>query len=75
LDFLPGWQALVHYNLHTRYVNGHHRELMTPQNVRSMAEIILSHLTPAEKEVATIAVESSLRQPLPGRGEVTVGLV
>jgi thioesterase domain-containing protein len=74
LDFLPGWQALVGNNLHAKYVNGHHRELMTPQNVRCMAEIILSHLTPAEKEVATIAVESSLGQPVPGRGEFNVGL-
>jgi thioesterase domain-containing protein len=50
LDFLPGWQALIRHNLHTKFVEGHHRELMTAENVRSVAEIILSYLKPAIKK-------------------------
>jgi thioesterase domain-containing protein len=50
VDFLPGWRTLVRNSLRTAFVDGHHRELMTPQNVRSIAEIILSHLTPEEVE-------------------------
>jgi len=46
-DFLPGWQSVVTHDLHTSYVQGHHRELMTTQNVRSIADLIASHLLSA----------------------------
>ena len=52
-EFLSGWQAIVSDNLCTSLVKGYHRELMTPRNVRSIAEIILSHLKLAlEKDQA-----------------------
>jgi amino acid adenylation domain-containing protein len=50
VNFLPGWQAVVPYNLHTIYMNGHHRELMTAQNVRNIADIISSHLVSTSRE-------------------------
>jgi len=50
VNFLPGWQAVVPYNLHTRYMNGHHRELMTAQNVRNIADVISSHLVSTSRE-------------------------
>ncbi len=57
LDFLPGWQALIRNNLHTKFVEGHHRELMTTaQNVRSVAEIILSYLAPPNEPQQNLAV-------------------
>jgi thioesterase domain-containing protein len=42
-DFLPGWQAVVPHNLHTQYVNGHHRDLLNAQNARTVADAIISH--------------------------------
>jgi amino acid adenylation domain-containing protein len=54
VDFLPGWQAFVPHNLHIRYVNGHHRELMTAQNVRSIADAISSYLA-----------SKTIQEPLP----------
>ena len=50
-DFLPGWQALVSGNLQVQYVKGHHRELLTPQNVGGIAETIFSHLITATDQV------------------------
>jgi thioesterase domain-containing protein/acyl carrier protein len=44
VDFLPGWQAFVPHNLHIRYVDGYHRELMTAQNIRGIADAIGSYL-------------------------------
>jgi amino acid adenylation domain-containing protein len=50
-DFLPGWQAVIPFNLETRYIHGHHRELMaSPGNARDIAETILSQLTLAVSE-------------------------
>jgi amino acid adenylation domain-containing protein len=49
-NFLPGWQAVVPGNLHVRYVDGHHRELVKPQNLRSVVDAIVSHLTPTTDE-------------------------
>jgi amino acid adenylation domain-containing protein len=42
-DFVPGWQAVVRDNLHTQYVDGHHRGL----DIRSVADAILPHLISA----------------------------
>lgn len=50
LDFLPGWQAVVRGNLHTAYVDGHHREFITPQNVGTIAGIISRYLAPADEK-------------------------
>jgi len=44
MNFLPGWQAVIPDGLHTRYVDGHHRELMTVRNARSIADEIGSRL-------------------------------
>jgi amino acid adenylation domain-containing protein len=44
LNFVPGWKAVVPRNLHTHYVDGHHRELLDGQNVQSVADAIASHL-------------------------------
>jgi thioesterase domain-containing protein len=44
LDFLPGWQSVIRQDLHTAFVDGHHREFLTPQNVDTIAEIISGHL-------------------------------
>jgi amino acid adenylation domain-containing protein len=45
MDYLPGWQAVVPNNLHIRYVNGRHAELLNRENVRSVADAIVPHLT------------------------------
>jgi amino acid adenylation domain-containing protein len=50
VNFLPGWQAVVPHNLHTQYVDGHHRELMKAQNVWGIAHLISSHLISASGE-------------------------
>ena len=43
-NYLPGWQAIVPHSLHTQYVDGHHRDFLNPQNVRAIADAILSRL-------------------------------
>jgi amino acid adenylation domain-containing protein len=59
-SFLPGWQALVPNSLHTSYVDGYHRELMTAQNVRTIAGIISTNLLPTPgAKPASHAVGSS----------------
>jgi|HubBroStandDraft_1064217.scaffolds.fasta_scaffold01508_2 amino acid adenylation domain-containing protein len=45
MNFLPGWQPLIPSNLHTRYVDGHHGELLNKTNVRSVANAVISHLS------------------------------
>jgi amino acid adenylation domain-containing protein len=45
LNILPGWQAVVPCSLHTQYVNGHRRDLLSTPNVHSVANAIFSHLT------------------------------
>jgi amino acid adenylation domain-containing protein len=44
MDFLPGWQSLLPGNTHTQYVDGHHGELLSKKNVRSVADAIASRL-------------------------------
>lgn len=44
VNLLPGWRAVVR-NLHTHYVDGHHRDLLDTRNVRNVADAIVSHLT------------------------------
>jgi amino acid adenylation domain-containing protein len=42
-DFLSGWKSVVS-NLHAFYVQGRHRELITSNNVREVANLIQSNL-------------------------------
>lgn len=44
VSFLSGWQAVVPHGLHTQYVAGRHEELMNDENVRGVADVIVSHL-------------------------------
>ncbi|MGD0965467.1 MAG: thioesterase domain-containing protein, partial [Candidatus Acidiferrales bacterium] len=50
VNFLPGWQAVVPRNLHTQYLDGHHRDLLKAENVPSIGHAIVSHLMPATYE-------------------------
>ncbi len=43
-DFLPGWKSLVPRDLSAFYVQGRHRGLITPNNVREVAGIIQTAL-------------------------------
>jgi thioesterase domain-containing protein/aryl carrier-like protein len=45
VNFLPGWQAVVPHDLHTRYIEGHHRDLLQGRNVRAVADAIFSYLS------------------------------
>jgi amino acid adenylation domain-containing protein len=44
VNFLPGWQAVIPDQLHTQYVQGHHRELIAGPYVESIADAIVYHL-------------------------------
>jgi thioesterase domain-containing protein/acyl carrier protein len=48
-NFLSGWQAVVR-DLHIRYLDGHHRDLLTAENVGSVRDAIASQLIPASDE-------------------------
>jgi hypothetical protein len=52
INFLPGWQTCVPFNLHAQYLEGHHNELTSESNVQSIAAAIASHLTPSTGEVS-----------------------
>jgi amino acid adenylation domain-containing protein len=49
LNFLPGWQKSVPGRLHTRFIEGHHRDLMHSQNVDKVAQAILAQLDASPK--------------------------
>ena len=49
LDFLPGWEAVVRPNLTVAYVDGHHRDFITPRNVHSIAETVAQYLLESTK--------------------------
>jgi amino acid adenylation domain-containing protein len=51
LNFLPGWQGVVEHDLNARFVDGLHRDLITPENVRDIADVIKSHLPSAAQKV------------------------
>ncbi len=51
-DYLPGWQAIVRHNLHTQYVDGHHRDFLEAQNVRIIADAITSQIRPTANDDA-----------------------
>jgi amino acid adenylation domain-containing protein len=53
-DFLPGWKSVVPKDLNVSYVQGRHRELITPGNVRDVANLIQSSL----KESSTVGGSS-----------------
>jgi hypothetical protein len=45
VDFARGWPAVVRGELHIHYLQAHSRDLLTTENLRTAAEIIVSHLT------------------------------
>jgi thioesterase domain-containing protein/acyl carrier protein len=47
---LPGWQAVVPDNLHTQYVEGHHRDLLKAPYVEGIADAIIYHLNSSSAE-------------------------
>jgi thioesterase domain-containing protein/aryl carrier-like protein len=49
-DFLPGWKSVVPKVLNVSYVQGRHRELITSNNLREVANLIQSSL----KESSTV---------------------
>jgi amino acid adenylation domain-containing protein len=44
-DFLPGWKSVLAGDLSVFYVQGRHRDLITPNNVRDIANLIQSTLS------------------------------
>ena len=50
VNFLPGWQAVIPGNLHTQYVDGHHRELTRAPHARRVADAIIRQLSLAGEE-------------------------
>jgi amino acid adenylation domain-containing protein len=44
VDRFGEWQAVVPQGLHAQYLNAHHRDLLKPENVRNVAEAIVTHL-------------------------------
>jgi thioesterase domain-containing protein len=58
-DFLSGWKSVVP-NLHAFYVQGRHRELITSNNVREVANLIQS--TSRNVQPAMVAI---LGEPAP----------
>jgi thioesterase domain-containing protein len=62
VNYLPGWQAVIPDNLHTQYVEGHHRNLITAPYVEGIADAIISHLNsssdlPNKREAMTAGRE------------------
>jgi thioesterase domain-containing protein/aryl carrier-like protein len=55
VNFVPGWQAVVPLNLHTQYVDGHHRDIGKGKNIRGVAHIIVSHLMSAADDKFSLA--------------------
>jgi amino acid adenylation domain-containing protein len=47
VNFLPGWQKVVPDDLYTRYVDAHHRDFHKEKILRSVADVIVSHLPSA----------------------------
>jgi amino acid adenylation domain-containing protein len=64
VNFLPGWQAVIPRNLHTQYVDAHHRDLIEEPDVKGVADAILYHLN------STSAEESYARGAGCAEGEV-----
>ena len=62
VNYLPGWQAVIPGNLHTEYVEGHHRNLITGPYVEGIADAIIYHLNsnsdlPPKREAMTAGRE------------------
>jgi amino acid adenylation domain-containing protein len=47
LEFLPTWRSLVSGDLRAQYMDGRHRDLITPRNAESIADIIANNLRSA----------------------------
>jgi amino acid adenylation domain-containing protein len=50
VNFLPGWEAVIPGNLHTQYVDGHHRELTRAPHARRVADAIIRQLSLAGEQ-------------------------
>ncbi len=57
LDFLPGWQLVARSKLTVAYVDGHHREFITSQNVRAIAETV-NQYRPDSAKTSSVFVKS-----------------
>jgi amino acid adenylation domain-containing protein len=45
VNLLRGWQDVVPHNLTTRYVDGHHRDVLKDRSVPTVTDVIVSYLT------------------------------
>jgi thioesterase domain-containing protein len=70
VNYLPGWQAVVPSNLHIRYVDGRHDELLNRENVRSVADAIVSHIVSTTEEKSFSCGDDTSR-PFPQRRNPT----
>jgi thioesterase domain-containing protein/aryl carrier-like protein len=59
VNFLPGWQAVVPQGLYTQYLDGHHRDLLKGENLRSVAHAIVSHIPPGSDGPPSILVTAA----------------
>jgi hypothetical protein len=50
VNFLPGWEAVIPANLHTQYVDAHHRELPEHRTPGGVADAIIRQLSLAGEE-------------------------
>lgn len=55
LDFLPGWQAVLGPKPTVAYVDGHHRDFITPQNVHAIAETVAQSLPDSTRVSSALA--------------------
>jgi thioesterase domain-containing protein/acyl carrier protein len=50
VNLIPGWLEVIPRNLHTQYVDGHHRDLLDAPDVKGVADAILYHLNSSSAE-------------------------
>jgi len=73
VNFLPGWQKVVPDNLYTRYVGAHHRDFQKEQILRSVAEVIVSHLSSATHDRPLSFCVDIPESPAPVRTGILTG--
>jgi thioesterase domain-containing protein len=73
-NFLPGWQAVVP-NLHTEYVDGRHEDLMNEENVRSVADAIVSRLASTTCEMSLFCGPNISPAPVQPANSSRIGLL
>lgn len=57
LNFLAGWKKVVTGTLHTRYIHGHHRNLLETGNVRHVGQVLTSVLVSSRQDSSEIVPE------------------